>query len=383
MNSSEDQLRAELHDALSAAGPDLPPVDAAALVDSGHRVVRRRRLAAIAGVAALAAVAAVGASVLGGPEPAADTRPGGTSSVSATRGATTSATIELTGPQAVGGIDATRFVVRIGPNAMPRVDGAPGAGADLAFYAVVDGREQLLGGSSTDGMTGKATFGYGDGTDVVVGIVPADAVEASLQGDGTIGGFAGSDLVAVPGTAFKAVAFRLSDIPGQSIDVKPIWWRADGTPVTNDGAGSVLRFRTPKGDVDLWAIPGVDLVGQRTGGGGGTTLLSQLFADGVADLDATRDYVWDERETPAVVRANPVHLYVIPGRATDVRGTYSTKVVYWSPIDARYWPTIDATVVLARAELPETPAMQGETIPLLTRLTWTDGKGGARSRDFR
>jgi hypothetical protein len=378
MSTSEDQLRTDLHDALSQAGPGLPHVDAAALLDTGHRAVRRRRLAAGAGLAAFAAVVAVGASVLSGSDRAADLRPG----VSTAVRATASATLELPGPQAAGGIDATRFVVRIGPDAMPRVDGAPPASADLAYYALVDGREQLLGGSSTAGA-GRATFGHGDGTDVVIGIVPGDAVDASLRGDGVITGHAASPLVAVPGTGFKAIAFRLTEIPRSSPDIKPIWWRADGTPVTNEAAGSVLRFATPAGPVDLWAVPAADLVGQRSAGGGGTTFLSQLFSDGVADLDATADYVWDATQTPPVVRATPVHLYVIRGRMQDVTGTYSPRVVKQAALQTRYWPTIDATVVLARAELPETPATQGENLPLLTRLAWTDAAGAQQSKDFR
>jgi hypothetical protein len=379
MNTSEDQLRAELHDSLSAAGTHLPHVDAGALVDSGHRIVRRRRLVAVGGVAAFSAVVAVGVSALGALDRAAELRPG----VSTPARGTASATIELSGPRVVGGIDATRFVVRIGPGAMPPLDGAPSSGADLAYYALVDGREQLLGGSSTNGLTGRATFGHADGTDVAIGVVPGDAVDASLLGDGTSSGHSASPLVRVPGTAFKAIAFRFNEIPADSSDIRPIWWRADGTPVTNDGAGSVVRFASAEGDVDLWALPAADLVGQRTAGGGGTTLLSHLFAEGVADLDATRDYVWDERETPAVVKADPVHLYVIPGRASDVRGTYSPKVLHWSAIQTRYWLAIDATVALARAELPETPATRGGTIPLLSRLTWTDAKGAAQSQDFR
>lgn len=378
MSTSEDQLSTELHDALASVGPALPHVDPAALVETGHRVVRRRRLAAGVGVAALAAVIAVGASVIGGGDRAADLRPG----VSTPARDTASAEVELPGPQAPGGIEATRFVVKIGPDAMPRVDGAPASGADLAYYTVVGGKEQLLAGSTTAGA-GKATFGYGDGTDVVIGIVPNDAVDASLQADGVITGHAASPLVAVPGTSYKAIAFRLMEIPRGQPDIKPIWWRADGTPVTNEGTGGVLRFATPRGDVDLWALPGVDLVGQRSTGGNGMTFLSQLFADGPADVDATTDYVWDETRTPTVVRANLVHLYVIKGRVTEVKGTYSPKVIDRSAVEVRYWPAIEATVVLARAELPETAAASGTRLPLLTRLTWTDSAGTHQGKDFR
>lgn len=377
MNTFEDQVRTELHDALSAAGPALPQVDTADVIDAGHATVRRRRLTAIGGVAAFAVAVAVGASLIGGPDRASDLRPG----VSTPARGTAVATLELPGPLAERGIQATRFIVKIGPNAMPSIDGGPTPAGDLAYYAIVDGEEQLMGGSSVDGV--GAIFGHGAGTDVVIGIVPADAVEASLQADGIMTGQSPSELVAVPGTAFKAIAFRLGEIPTTEPYIQPIWWRADGTPVTNDGAGTVIRFTHNNLNHDLWAIKSADLYGHRVPGGGGASFLSTLFADGVADIDATSGYIWDSTRTPVVVSGELIHFYVIKGRARELNGTFDSRVKQPFGIQSDYWSDLDATVVLAQGTLPATPATQGETVPLLTRLTWTDAKGAQQSHDFR
>ena len=386
MNLSEDQLRTELHDSLAATGPGLPAISAADVVSSGSRIVRRRRIAATSATATVAAVVAIGlGATLGGDS--ARTEVVGSLTTSNRVTVDGSATLTLTGTRVAGGTEATEFVVRIGPRAVPPAKAVtmipPG---DVGFYAKdASGALQYIGGSTTDGLGRRATLGHA-GSDVVLGIVPDDAVDVGLLPghDGGTGGSSQDEVRRIPGTGYSAFAFRLNDVPrGDAAEFQVMWWRADGTPVTNDGAGSAVRFGTSTGDYGLWALPGADLVGYRAPGGGGTTLLSNLYSEGVGDFDATRDYVEDSTKTPATTSGHLVHLYVVRGRVGDVGGTYSSAVVDAAPLQSRYLPAVDGTVVLASARLPEAPVSAGTTPPLLTRLTWTDAKGAAQSHDVR
>ena len=62
----EDQLRSLLHDTADAEGPAFVDVDPNAVVTTGRRVIRRRRLATGAGIAAAVLAIGAGSTLVGG-----------------------------------------------------------------------------------------------------------------------------------------------------------------------------------------------------------------------------------------------------------------------------------------------------------------------------
>ena len=124
-------------------------------------------------------------------------------------------------------------------NALDVVMTAPGA-ANLSGLTV-DFSNSVSGDAF--GVIGTA------GDDIVLGLVPDDAVRAGLLTTATTGSFTGApeNPVPLPGTGYSAVGFRLADSPPPGPDdLEPIWWRADGTPVTNTETGTGVRSSCAK-----------------------------------------------------------------------------------------------------------------------------------------
>lgn len=373
MNTTQDEFRLDLADALDASAHDLAPLDTDALVAAGTRRVRQRRLATVAGVGALAVVVGLGASWLpsltGTPSPAAPT-PVATAHSAAT------ARVEL--PLNGGTVESN-------PNITFEVSILPGQEPDLVYSSVAeDGTVTRMGGSSTDGLVGQSTLGT-SGDDIVLGIVPSDAVAATLM-DPTfsIGGFTSAGPVDLPGTPWAAVGFRLDSSAGSIAGVETLWWRADGTPVTNAGSGSSARIAqgevvlegrdgakltVPAGNLDVWLLPQSRQVGIRGPAGTSSTPLS---GDRVQVLSATNDLL-DETRTPSVALSRITSAYLVSGTAADVTPAWADGLEA-EEVTVVPWPAADRTVVFITANAEGTRA--GQPISdALTGLSWTDADG--------
>lgn len=383
MNPTDEQLRLRLHAAIDAYADDgSPALDPAALIASGTRLVRRRRLA-VAGVvsATVGAVALAATAVVGPFDGASDVRPGGTTTGTVTSApGPASATLTLPGSGVADGTEGTTFVVKVGPAALAD-DGAPvDQSREEVGYYVEDatGRPRLLAGASTEGLANRATLWHGGG-DVVLGLVPADAAAVGLLPgrDGNTGGSSLDGPRRLPGTRWSAVAFRLDRVPAVGErDYAVVWWRTDGTPVTNDEVGSSVSFPASGEGISVWALPGQDAIGLRSRGGGSATLLSALGAS--SELDAST-YREDATGTPSTLSGHLARVFVLRGAVTDVQATYAPGLTRARPVQVRRWPALDLTLVLAEADVSGTPVTAGHNPTLVSVLTWTDASGRTRT----
>ena len=232
MNATDEQFRLDLAQALDASAHDIAPLDTAALVGAGARRVRQRRLAG--GAAAMVGVLALGGgtwALVNGPERPQVAAPAPTVSPaeSSTVPAPSSAELAVNDTYGV----THHFVVRFTPT-----DPEP-----IAWYRVVDGREQLLATSAMP-ATGQARVLTGsDAPDVVVGVVPDEATHVALLAGGEFRGMAGSEEgTPLPGSGLDAVVWMVApehDTP----DLFPLWYRADGTPVSDQGPATSCGSR--------------------------------------------------------------------------------------------------------------------------------------------
>ena len=337
----DERFRADLRGALDDAAAGVTPLDAAALIATGDRTVRRRRLAAATVAVAIALVGALAVLPGLGQRLATPIAP-------PTGHATL--TLPLTTPT---GTQDTTFTVTV------LTDGT------VEYAAVRDGTAVPRGGSSLAGLDGQATIGTA-GDDIVLGLVPDDAVRAGLLTTATTGSFTGApeNPVPLPGTGYSAVGFRLADSPPPGPDdLEPIWWRADGTPVTNTetGTGVVL----PEAEVTLWYLPGHGLLGAGTPTQGLTTIMSA----GVDGLAFSKGF------GPDGTVSGMIEVFLLPQDATDVVLSFTEGVDAQPTLD-QVWPGAERLVVVARGDWP-TPRPSGDERPLATRVAWTDA-GGVR-----
>lgn len=363
MTTTDEQFPLSLALALDAAARDVAPLDLDGVLDAGRRAVRRRRLAASAGVVAAAALLVLGGWDALRPAhvavPAAPADP-------AAPAAPVTARLELPGHVPLGGSEATSFQVSI----------RRGREADVEYSALdADGRLVSRGSASSTGLGRKATLGWG-GDDIVLGIVPDDAVAVDLLENGNVSGHTWDGPKPLPGTGYSAVGFRLYEVPRGTPTLTPLWWRTDGTPASNTEVGSVVTLPALGGRADVWALPTENRLGLRTPTGASTTILAgdeRVRTVGVGHFveDATR----------GVVSGRRAQAYLIGGRVSAVRGTYAAAAV-GQPLEIAYWPELNVTVAFAQAEFPErrgTPATLQDA--LLTHLAWQDAAGGPASWD--
>lgn len=227
----EDRLRAHLHGATEAEAGAFIDIDATQVLGTGHRVVRRRRLALAAGSLAAATVVGVGAwAVLDGSGARA------VDQVPATR------------------LPATRSTGAIAPDVVSaalRVTDA-GPGSAVAGYTVrldrSTGRVTATQTSATGAAGPEVTVGtipvgkpravwevVSRDPFVVVGALPSDAVE--LMGRFTGGDIGGvttrtADLAT---TSYQAFLFQ-SEKPSPRADLRGLDWSTAGGVFSADGS---------------------------------------------------------------------------------------------------------------------------------------------------
>jgi hypothetical protein len=215
----EDELRSLLRETADAEGPAYVDVDPHAVVTSGRRVIRRRRLAAGAGIAAavaalgLAAWAAVGSGV------DHDAAPVPAASITAT--APVNTVLERSGPlnDAKGREVVAPVRVRVGVDPLNRTWSHAFVGDDGEPVSITS--EPLPAG-------GRATWTQSsDGPGVVTGLLPERATDfvTVWSGDAPTSTSARAPL---PGTGYQS--FALWHSGGPSTQLGALYW-TDGQQV--------------------------------------------------------------------------------------------------------------------------------------------------------
>lgn len=360
MNTTDEQFRATLTHALDDAADGIAPFDTAALVDAGARHVRSRRLAtgaaAMVGVLALAGggwafLAQDRQPLVAAPQPTASTAPWRTAAVQAT--------LDLSEGIVSGVNPATEFTVTLLPD------------DTLVMAQVQDGtstelQRLPLKGRSTVGWTPQ----YGD---VALGVVPADAVDVSLIETGKTGGWAGPQLADLPGTGLKAVGFRLHQLPDPNPVLSMVWWRADGTPVTNDEVGTARRVELGREQVTAWALPQAGWGGLHHPDGGSTTLLENV-ADGRLTVLDGGSYMDNQAE--GTFSATYWFAAIVRGTITDAEPQYDDPRLVEEAVATQAWPEMRGTLVVGHAVLPPQPGGPTDGGPNgLSGMAWTDADG--------
>ncbi|GAA1886775.1 hypothetical protein [Lapillicoccus jejuensis] len=215
----------DLHDRLGGALPEsYPGVDLDAVLASGRRTVRRRRVGALVAGVAAAAVVAVGATQLVTGPPKAAPQP-------AQSVTTRSATLTI-GEFTDNGTQQgdTTYVVTLSP-------------MDASTYKVdyaTKGPNGTVGiaGSAVDLHDRRTTWGNGDGSRFIIGLVPSERAQPRqlvVRADRDYGGES-SDVEPIPGTGYSAFVVGFEKPLVGDTPVRDVWWfDVDGRPVDKDG----------------------------------------------------------------------------------------------------------------------------------------------------
>jgi hypothetical protein len=358
----EEQVRAQLHGATDAETNAFLDVDPAEVLQTGQHVLRRRRLAAVGGavatvlVAGLATWSALGAGTDRASVPAGQgrTTASGTSGVTAVLDAFS----DLAGPdgRALAIPGPQRVAVTVDPTRAP----------DLV-YSEVDAAGGLvpLGGSSLDGVTPLgATWGTaGVGPHVLVGVLPARAVQLQLVTPPTDeGGHAATTVTApLPGTERQAFAVRFAEASDVQGVRHLLWWDEDGSVRDENGAlVPSVALGDPAGTVVFVSEP-LGRFGTFSRGDG----------DSLLQLEGSRNT--SRRPVLASGRGNGDRIdglfaAVVPASATPGRLTPTAGTEVAHPLSRAPLPGTDLAVLWARYSYPEATAGSG-----YSSVTWTEG----------
>lgn len=354
----EDELRTLLHDATEAESPAFRDVDTHAVVGTGHRVVRRRRLAMAGGTLAATLVVAVGtwAAVGGSVDraleevPATPSRPVTAvldefSNLSGPDGAL----VEIPGPR--------RVAVTVDPVGTP----------DLVVTEVgTDGTRTAIGSATLRGVppSGAAWTVAGAGAHVLVGVLPAEAAAFQLVTPlGGDGGHASTTVRAdLPGTGRQAFAVRFAEAPDAGAVRHLLWW--DGAGTVRDEAGAVVpsvALGDPAGTT-VFVAESLDRVGTFSGDGASSARLDgEDPSAGPPDLSMAQQ-VGDSRVG--------LHVDLVPAGSTAGTFTPASGTTVTQPLTVVTVPGTDLAVLWAGYESPaERRGSPYETV------TWTEPDG--------
>ena len=222
----EDDLRA----ALAGAAPPALTFDPDTVLRQGRRTVRTHRTIRASAVAlAVALIAAVGVGVLGG-----ERRLGGPAD-----GAGPGVRPPVIGTLVLGG---QRYAVSIGFD--PKDD------TNLDFYRLDgSGHRQKLGGSSTKGLgADQATWGYGPGSTVVLGVLPAGARAVRAVSGVDEAARVPVSTKALPGTPFEAFAAQVPAAKGDEAPLSRLAWVSSAGVVRTFPPTAGIAFTLSGGD---------------------------------------------------------------------------------------------------------------------------------------
>lgn len=366
MNTTDEQFRSDLAEALDASAHDVAPFDVSLLVDAGARKVRQRRAAAGAGLAAgVIALAGGSWAVLNLPGPPRVAAPA--PSPSPTPSEVSFPGNDPEDPNASLGTQV-QFVARV-------VAGSP---TPVHYYRVTDGVEELLASVPLPAAGTSLVLHSEQAPNSMIVLVPDDATSISLLGTGGSVSYVGGDrLLPLPGTALKAELVQVVS-PATSFDASAavLWWRADGVPVTNDEVG-FARWTTlnPGGEVSTWVLPRAQRGGIRSlsDGVGSYTNLENRDPLTVLTTGFWTSYGGPDEET-----YSQVHLFagIVPGTISDVAITYDDERLVDRVVESQPWPEAGGTLVVGRAVLPPQPGRGQDDGSLgFTGMTWTDAHG--------
>lgn len=322
-----------------------PPmsIDPYAAVLGGRRRLRRRRARfAGAGLAAAAVVLAVLTHLPGNDDralvPATPSAP--------TTGMTRSEAVL----RSVGG----RYLVRLDPR--------PDDPGHLAYLSLApDGTESEIGGGSVTGLGDQPTYGHADGSDVILGVLPADAKNLSA--------FFGPDTdqnlrttsALLPGTPYRAFAIGL--LPPLTTDDLwfLLWTDAQGRQhSTAPSDARTALFTVPRTD-DAVVVWGDVAAGSWGLVGGGLTTVRE----------GTQTPQLQLAQHPAATSTWQGVYGLLPAGARDVEvalpaGARRDGDVQWQALEA-----LDATAFLAVFD----EGVPGATKGWVPRVTWTNADG--------
>lgn len=362
MNSTDEQFRVDLNDALDASAHDVLPLDPTALVDAGARRVRQRRLAGVAGVAAAAVVVGGGGwAALNLPDqPVAGTP---TPSLPRVLGSV-DVKVPETPPESPDAVNpASTFRVTVTED-------------DTIQFAQLSDTGSTVLGQAKAANASTATIGWFPASqDVLILVVPQDAVRVGLLQSGDTGGYSSIDApVDIPGTTLRAFGFRLADVPrGDNPTFEAIWWRADGSAVTDKEVGVGKQVSLASATVSAWALPQADIIGLDSPDGGTSTVRSDGPDARLTVLEA-RSTTLNQDKTST---SGQTTLALIKGAVTDVAVTYAEAALTVDAEVIQPWPELDATLVVSRARVIDVPGPE-EAPASVVRITWTDAHGVAQ-----
>ncbi len=357
----EDQLRSLLHDTADAEGPAYVDVDPNAVVTSGRRVIRRRRMATGAGIAA--AVLAIGAGsalVAGVGQDRADTTVPAGPTAGLGRGAVF---VDLDVSSALQG------TLKPLPNNPTRVRVDVNEGTRMWRVTVTgsDGRPTTRPAATLPANPRFSTYAeVGNRPGLIVGVMPAaardiapiwktDSVESSLS------------TAPVPGTDRQAFALRYSGEPDPNLPSGTVLggfdW-TDGEEVFTSAGTAVPSARF--GDALAFVDETQGLFGLF---GGETTASKRLVDTPLGKLSA----LMTGKVPSGSARMESTVLVLLPAGVTGVDVTPTPGAAIRS-VDSAPGGSIGKTMVLVRLTEPGTTPGTG-----IKRVGWTnpDGTMGA------
>lgn len=359
----EDELRAQLRGATDAQSDAFLDIDTDALLGTGHRALRRRRVAMAGGTAALATVVSLGAWAAFGAsgDRAVEQMPATRTSPALITGSVQTLLDEFGDLSAA---DGTPLAIP-GPRRVA-VQVTPGGTPDLQYLEVgSDGRTSPLVGSSLDGVGPlSATWRTaGNGSHVLMGVLPAQAVQFQLVAPiPDEGGHATSTVTApIAGTGRQAFAVRFAEASDAQATRHLLWWGADR--VVHDELGAVVPS-IALGDADgtvVFVSEAFDRFGTFSDRDGS----SSMVLDGSRNTSG-HPVIASGRGTGSRIDglfAAVVPAGSVPGTLTPTAGTTVTN-----PLSRAVLPGTDLAVLWSRYSYPRTEKGSG-----YSSVTWTEG----------
>lgn len=357
----EDELRSLLRDSADAEGPAYVDVDPHAVVSSGRRVIRRRRLAAGAGIAAaVLAIGAAGAVVGGVGQNRADTTQPAGPTTGPGRG---TVTVDLDVSSALQGTGTPA------PNdpASVRVDLNE---QGLKWQVSVIGADGRRTTKPVDTLPANPRFStwaeVGDGPGLVVGVMPAAATDLVTvwRTDGVESSFSSAP---VPGTDRQAFAVRYSftpdpNVPGSTMFAGFDW--TDGENVFTSSGTGVPSARL--GDTVVFADDIQDVFGIF----GAETTASKRLSD---TPDGTLPAMMTGKVPDGSDTMQSTVLVLLPAGAQGVTVSAAPGATVQS-VDTVPGGSTGRTMVLVRLAEPKASLGTG-----IERIRWTNPDGSAGS----
>lgn len=333
----------DLRDRLGGALPDsYPALDLDAVLASGRRTVLRRRIGALVAGAATALVVAVGATQLAGGPPVTAPQPAQPSS-----GAT------------YGTAHVTIAPNRGAEQHWTVTMGAAGADGQRIVTWRQDGGDGSVGSGISDSDR-RASWGFGEGSQLVLGELPDEKAGQNLiPDDGGVFGGSTFTVVSIPGTGWSAFALAYEKpLTGNEPIRSLLWFDHLGRPVDQDGdVGSVTDLDGGK----VWLTRDGSVLGRSENQGTGSTPQSGAMRAVLGDYPRVTLGTMPGNEWRTTIRLRP--------EATTATLVFSdgTRVPV-TPVRLGQW------------SVAITPAAYSAKPPQLARVEWTS-VGGVQHDD--